>query len=321
MFEIVHFGESSELTKQISEKFNTDYIVPNKEVFSNGEVIFTLSKDLLFQKDVVVICSGRSRNTNNYIMELLILLALIKGDKPSSLHLVLPLLPYSRQDRKFGMHQPMSLRLIAQLFESFNIDSIFTLDLHSPQSESVFRIPVYNLTALPTITQKIIEDNNLKDFLICVPDSGSLRRGINIASYYNCDIEIFKKKRYGQESVEISEVSHDVLGRDIILIDDMVDRGATIGKCITSLRRAGARRIFVAITHSVMSQSDNGFEEYDYDAYYTTNSIYQKYNMRNVNIISIEDIVADAIASTILHKQIPTAFLEDSWFVNKVVTK
>lgn len=316
LFKIVHFGESTVLTEGICDLYKVDAVFPQREMFSNGEVLYSLTGKTLFQQNVVVMCNGSNKDTNNYVMELLILLNLIKGDNPSSINLVLPLMPYGRQDRKFGLHQPTSLRLFAQVLETVGVNSIITLDLHSPQSESVFRFPVYNLTAIPFLTESLINDYNLDDFIFCVPDTGSVRRGLNLARFYNKDVSIFLKQRMSQDEVSISNLSHDVVGRDVILLDDLLDRGITLGKCITHLKKEGANRVFVVVTHNLMTDY-SAFDDLEYDAFYTTNSIEQNREIRNGQTIGIEKVIYNALKSKLYDSKMPTEYMEDSWFLSK----
>lgn len=315
MFKLIQFGESTSFTELICQYFDRESIKPKREVFSNGEVIYSFPTESFFQEDVVVICNIGNNNINNIIMELLILLDLIKENKPNNVSLVLPLIPYSRQDRKFGLNQPLTLRLFSQLLEIVKVDSIFTFDLHSPQSESVFRIPLYNLTAIPFLVANVIEDFKLKDFLFCVPDSGSLKRGINLAKHYNKEISVFFKQRNSQNEISMIGLTNNVSGKDVILIDDMIDQGNTMLQCIKALTSAGVNRIFIVTTHLLLSGKTQDLIEANYEALYTTNTIEQNFIKSEVKIIGVEKIIAKNLEMLVYQKKSPMYYLEDSWFL------
>ncbi len=316
---IIYPERLSSTGEQIANNLQIESVVALREQFSNGEVIYFLPEQVLYNEEVILLWDGTWNNANINLVELLLMIDVIRNNNPERIHLLLPSIPYGRQDRKFGSQQPMSLRLVADLLHTVDVSTLFTLDMHSPQSESAFQFSVYNLTVLPTLVNLIIEEHSLSDFVFVVPDMGSFKRVTNLARYYNKEVAIFYKQR-SSVNVWVSDLLGEVAGKDVIIVEDMIDTGGTMNKCISSLKSKGVGRVFIAATHCIFSQLHEKPFDADYTGIYTTNSIKRDLFPDNTYVLQISDFYSQVLSVYFKERQFPTQFMEDSWFQKGVVT-
>lgn len=308
-------GDQNKFYEALKMKLKTNIVTPKKEVFSNGELVFFLEGNNYKSEDVVIICN-LSGDVNGKIFELLIFLDLLSAEKVKDITLIIPYIPYSRQDRNFGMKQPLTLRLFAELLELKKVDRILTFDMHSPQSQSTFRIPVFNFTALPSLVVKILENRRKENFILCIPDAGSSKRGINISSYLDLPIIFFSKIRTNGKAKSQLITDLNLKGKDIILIDDMIDGGGTLFNCLQELKKKEVNNIYIATTHYLNTKKIYNLEDLGIKSLYTSNSFDLPDNINiNLNIINLEDILLSELDKIIESNNGDIKNLEDSWFL------
>lgn len=218
--------------------------------FADGEIHFYIDENVRGE-DVFVIQSGCA-DANFHLMELFLMLDAFKRASAGRITAVIPYFAYARQDWKDRPRVPISARLIADLLETAGANRVLTMDLHSPQIQGFFSIPVDNLMAAPVIANHI-RTLNLENLTIVSPDAGGVGRARVFAKRLDARLAIIDKRRPAPNVAQVLHVIGDVKDQDVVMFDDMVDTAGTLTLGVEALKREGARRIFAACTHPVLS--------------------------------------------------------------------
>jgi ribose-phosphate pyrophosphokinase len=203
-------------------------------------------------EDVFVI-QPTSYPANDHLMELLVTLDALKRASARRITAVIPYYGYARQDRKTSSRSPISAKLVANLITAAGADRVLTLDLHAPQIQGFFDIPVDNLYASPVLVKDVRESLAKRDLVIVSPDVGGVLRARDIARRLDADLVIVDKRRERAGVSEVVNIIGEVDGRCCILIDDIVDTAGTLCNAAVALVEAGASRVYAYVTHGVLS--------------------------------------------------------------------
>ncbi|MCJ7580709.1 MAG: ribose-phosphate pyrophosphokinase [Candidatus Aminicenantes bacterium] len=222
--------------------------------FSDGEIHFYVDENVRGE-DVFILQSG-ARDANFNLMELFIMIDAFKRASAERITAVVPYYCYARQDWKDRPRVPITARLVAGLLEAAGADRILTMDLHSPQIQGFFSIPVDNLTAAPVLAQHFLPIE-LEDVTVVSPDAGGVGRARNFGKRLDAKLAIIDKRRPAPNVAKVFNVIGEVAGSDVIILDDMVDTAGTLIQSVEALKREGALRIFAACTHPVLSGMAN----------------------------------------------------------------
>lgn len=220
--------------------------------FSDGEIHFYVDENVRGE-DVFIIQSG-SYEANFHLMELFLMIDAFKRASAERITAVIPYYCYARQDWKDRPRVPISARLVADLLEASGADRVLTMDLHSPQIQGFFSIPVDNLMAAPVLAN-YIQSLNLKDLVIVSPDAGGVGRARYFAKRMGAKLAIIDKRRPAPNVAKVLHVIGEVQNQNVIILDDMVDTGGTLVTSAEALKQEGAKRIFAACTHPILSGS------------------------------------------------------------------
>jgi ribose-phosphate pyrophosphokinase len=218
--------------------------------FSDGEDYCQIDENVR-GADVFVVqptCSP----VNDHVMELLILLDAFRRSSASRITAVMPYFGYARQDKKDKPRVPIAAKLMADLLTASGADRILTMDLHAAQIQGFFNIPVDHLFAAPVLLDAIRE-MNLDDLVIVSPDVGGVARARAIGKRLGASLAIIDKRRTGKNETEVLHVIGDVEGRDVLILDDIIDTAGTLIQAEEALRKQGARKTFAAAVHPVLS--------------------------------------------------------------------
>ncbi len=218
--------------------------------FSDGENYCQIDENVR-GADVFVIqptCSP----VNDHVMELLILLDALRRSSAARITAVMPYFGYARQDKKDRPRVPIAAKLMADLLTASGADRILTMDLHSAQIQGFFNIPVDHLFAAPVLLDAIRE-MNLDDLVIVSPDIGGVARARAIGKRLGASLAIIDKRRTGKNESEVLNVIGDVEERNVLILDDIVDTAGTLVQAEEALHGQGARKIFAAAVHPVLS--------------------------------------------------------------------
>ena len=204
------------------------------------------------ERDVFIVQPGE-KPVNTHFMELLIMIDAARRASAGRITAVVPYLPYGRSDKKDQPRVPITARLVANLIETAGADRLLTVDLHAGQIQGFFNIPSDELTALHLIGNHFSEE--AFDGVVVAPDLGSAKRARNLAERLNAPLALSEKRRVSND--DESQILHligDVDGRDALIIDDEADTAGTLVEVATLLKGQGARDVYAAVTHGVLSQ-------------------------------------------------------------------
>lgn len=240
-----------ELAKKVSDYLQIPLTEALVTSFSDGEIMVQI-KENVRGSDAFVIqptCSP----VNNNIMELLLIIDALKRASARRITAVIPYYGYARQDRKVQPRVPISAKLVANLISIAGANRVLTVDLHAGQIQGFFDIPVDNLYAAPVILDYLRKNSVLENIIVVSPDAGGTERARLFAKKLDAPLAIVDKRRDAPNQSKAMHVIGDVKGKDAILIDDMIDTAGTITNAAKALIDNGARRVFAAATHGVLS--------------------------------------------------------------------
>lgn len=220
------------------------------ERFSDGEIHFYIDENVRGE-DVFIIQTG-AYDANFNLMELFIMIDAFKRASAERITAVIPYYCYARQDWKDRPRVPISARLVADLLEAAGADRVLTMDLHSPQIQGFFSIPVDNLTAAPVLADFFL-NMDMSDIVVVSPDAGGVGRARTFGKRLKAGLAIIDKRRPAPNVAKVFNVIGDVRGCDVVILDDMVDTGGTLVQSVEALKREGARTIYAAGTHPILS--------------------------------------------------------------------
>jgi ribose-phosphate pyrophosphokinase len=266
------------------------------ETFNDGEIHFYIDENVRGE-DIFVVQSG-SRDANFHLMELFLMLDAFKRASAHRVTAVLPYYCYARQDWKDRPRVPISARLVADLLESAGADRVLTMDLHTPQIQGFFSIPVDNMMAAPVLAT-YVRTLGLEDLTIVSPDAGGVGRARNFAKRLEARLAIIDKRRPAPGVAQVMNVIGEVKGMDCLLFDDMVDTAGTLCLGAEALRREGARRILACCTHAVLSgQALDKIDKSDIEKLIVSNTIPLAENARpnrKIKVLSVAELFGETI--------------------------
>ena len=291
---------SQELGGKIADRLGVGLTDAGLKTFTDGEV-YCRYKESIRGADIFIVQSlvGNAQHdmdVNDSLMELLVMIEAAVGASAHRVIAVTPWYGYSRQDKKSAPREPITSRLVARMLESAGVDRVLTMDLHSGQIQGFFAKPCDHMTALFILTQ-YVQDLGLDDLVVVAPDVGRVKLAEKFRDKIGADLAVLTKERPAQQVAEISYVIGDVEGKTAVLVDDMIDTGGTLKAAAQTVRDAGAKRIFVAATHAVLSGNafenlaSSGFEEI-----VVTDTIpLRRGAPDNIRVLSCAELLTDSI--------------------------
>ncbi|MBP5712598.1 MAG: ribose-phosphate pyrophosphokinase, partial [Prevotella sp.] len=240
-------------TKYLAEKICSSLGCPLGKLvitrFSDGE--FAVSYEESIRGRDVFLVQSTFPNSDN-LMELLLMIDAAKRASARNIIAVIPYFGWARQDRKDKPRVSIGAKLVADLLSVAGIDRVITMDLHADQIQGFFDVPVDHLYASGVILP-YLQELNLEDMVIASPDVGGSKRANAYAKYLHCPLVLCNKTRARANVVESMQIIGDVEGKNVIIIDDMVDTAGTITKAADIMKAAGAKSIRACASHCVMS--------------------------------------------------------------------
>ncbi len=221
-----------------------------KYTFSDGEIFCQIDENVR-GSDIFVV-QPTCHPVNENLIELLIMLDAFKRSSASRVTAVMPYYGYARQDKKDQPRVPITAKLVADLISAAGADRILTMDLHASQIQGFFDVPVDHLFAAPVLLDAI-RQMEIPDLVIVSPDAGGVERARAIAKRLKAGLAILDKRRTGPNEAEVMHVIGEVAGRNVLIVDDIIDTAGTLTKAIAALRKEGAQRILAAGVHAVLS--------------------------------------------------------------------
>ena len=276
-----------DLAQKICDRLGINQAKVKTQKFANGETNVEIGESVRGE-DVYIIQSGCGE-VNDNLMELLIMINACKIASAERVTAVIPVYPYSRQDKKDKSRAPISAKLVANMLSVAGADHIITMDLHASQIQGFFDIPVDNLYAEPAVTKWIKENiPDWKTSIVVSPDAGGAKRVTSIADRLNIDFALIHKERKKANEVASMVLVGDAKGKVAILVDDMADTCGTIVQAAEKLLEDGATKIYAILTHGILSgEALSRLNSSNFEAVVVTNTIPQDKNMMECSKIQV----------------------------------
>jgi len=240
------------LAEEIGEKIGLPLGIATVGTFSDGESAINIG-EVVRGSDVFVIQSTCTP-VNDNLVELLIMIDALKRASAGRITAVMPYFGYARQDRKAKARDPISAKLVANLITVAGADRVLTMDLHTPQLQGFFDIPVDHLMGVPVLASYFSEKFDQFDDVVAVsPDVGSVTRARKFAERLDIPIAIIDKRRPKANVSEIMNIVGDVANKKVVLVDDLIDTAGTIVNGANALMEMGAKEVYACCTHGVLS--------------------------------------------------------------------
>ena len=244
-------NSNRELAEEIAKKLNKKLGDAEIGRFSDGEISVKINETVR-GADVFVVQST-CHPVNENLMELLIMIDAFKRASAGRITAVIPYYGYARQDRKARARDPITAKLVANLITSAGADRVLTMDLHAPQIQGFFDIPLDHLIGVPILARYFLENVELENAVVVSPDLGSVTRARNFATKLDLPLAIVDKRRPKANVAEIMNIIGDVKDKTAIMVDDMIDTAGTIVAAAQALMDYGAKEIYACCTHPVLS--------------------------------------------------------------------
>jgi ribose-phosphate pyrophosphokinase len=250
LIKLFALSANPELAQEIADSIGLPLAECDILHFADGEINVNIKKTVR-GCDVFVI-QPTSAPANDHLMEALIMCDALKRASAKSITLVMPYYGYARQDRKAKSRQPITARLVADLYEAAGADRIITMDIHAAQIQGFFNIPVDNLMGLPILSNYML-DKKLDNICVISPDHGGVTRARAFAQVLEAPMAIIDKRRPEPNKAEVMNIIGNVENKNCIIVDDMIDTAGTLTVAADALKKAGAKDIYACATHGVLS--------------------------------------------------------------------
>ncbi|MCC6376439.1 MAG: ribose-phosphate diphosphokinase, partial [Microbacteriaceae bacterium] len=242
-----------DLAQQIADELGSELVPTDARTFANGE-LYARYDESVRGCDAFVIQS-HTNPINEWLMEQLIMVDALKRASAKRITVVAPFYPYARQDKKGRGREPISARLVADLFKAAGADRIMSVDLHAAQIQGFFDGPVDHLFAMPVLLEHFRNNLDTSNLTVVSPDMGRVRVADIWSDKLGSPLAIIHKRRdpLVPNKVTVHDIVGEVEGRVCLIVDDMIDTGRTIVKASEALKNAGALSVVVAATHAIFS--------------------------------------------------------------------
>ena len=297
---------SAELTEQICKRYGSAPGKINIQRFSDGELQPVFLESI--RGDFVFLVQSTHSPSDN-LMELLLMIDAARRASADKIIAVMPYFGYARQDRKDRPRVAIGSKLVANMLTTAGANRIITMDLHAPQIQGYFDIPVDHLDS-SAVFIPYIQQLKLENLTFAAPDVGATNRIREIASYFEAEMVICDKHRKRANEIASMVVIGDVTDKDIVIIDDICDTGGTLAKSAALLKDKGARSVRAMITHPVLS--GNAYETIEnsvLEELMVCNTIPLKHKSSKIRVISVADLFAVAVRNAFENKSITSLFV------------
>ncbi|RUM70837.1 MAG: ribose-phosphate pyrophosphokinase [Sulfurovum sp.] len=298
---------NEELAQEVSKYLDQPLSKAKITKFSDNEINVKIEESVR-GKDVFII-QPTSAPVNFNLMELLIMVDALKRSSARSITAVVPYYGYARQDRKAEPRVPISAKLVANLMETAGITRVVTVDLHASQIQGFFDIPVDNLYGA-VLFNDYVKSKNLKNPVVASPDIGGVARARYFAKTMGLDMVIVDKRREKANESEVMNIIGNVEGKDVIMIDDMIDTAGTMVKAASALKKLGATSVMACCTHPVLSgPAFDRIENGELDELVVTNTIPIKNNScSKIKVLSTAKMLGEVIRRVYNNESVNSLF-------------
>ena len=309
---IFSLSSNRPLAEKIAEAVGLELGKISISRFSDGEVKVNVEESI--RGAHVYIVQSTSDPVNDNLMELLIMIDALRRASAKTINVVMPYYGYARQERKAQSREPITAKLVANMITIAGADRVLTLDLHAPQIQGFFDIPVDHLIGVPLLADYFLEKGLFgEDVVVVSPDHGGVVRARKLADFLKSPIAIIDKRRPRPNVSEVMNIIGDVAGKKCIIIDDMIDTAGTITLAAAALLDKGADSVYACCTHAVLSgPAVERLDESDIREVIVTDSIQQPEgrHLDKLQTISVGNLVGEAIKRIHENRSVSPLFQE-----------
>ena len=302
-----------ELTNKVCQILGIEASKSEVHHFADGECLATSLEDVRGKK--VYIIQSTSKPVNDRIMETLIFIDGVKRENCREVTVIMPYYGYARQDRIAHINEPISAKLVADLFTNVGVKRVLTVELHTPQIQGFFGVPVDNLSPSYLFAKYINKKydtsklNITHNLAIVAPDHGALHRARDLSNFIpHTSIVVIDKRRPKPNVAEITNVVGDIEGKTCIMVDDIIDTGGTICAGAKVLMERGAKEVIICCSHALFNGNAlEKFENADYIKEVVVTDTIEHPEFKGsskITVISIAEMIADCIRSHESHEKI-----------------
>ncbi len=293
------------LAARIAESYGQELGLLTRKTFADGE-IYVRYEESIRGRDIFIVQSTYP-NADHW-MELLLLVDAAKRASAARINAVVPYFGYARQERKDQPRVAIAAKLMADMLAVAGIDRVLTMDLHASQIQGFFDVPVDHLYASGVFTDYLsgLRETNV---VVVAPDVGAIKMARAYANRLHSDLAVIDKRRPIQNEAEVVNIIGNIEGRNVLLIDDMIDTAGTLTSAANALRDAGARRITAACTHALLSGPAYArVEDSALDRLIVTDSIPLRRSSDKIEVVGVAPMFADAITRISTDASVSTLF-------------
>ncbi len=299
------------LAQEVAEILQTELVPVTAYDFANGETFVRYERSVRGVDAFII--QAHPNPINHWVMEQLLMVDAMKRASAKRITVVAPFFPYARQDKKHKGREPISARLVTDLFRTAGASRLMSVDLHTPQIQGFFDGPVDHLWALPTLADHVAETFGTENLTVVSPDSGRVRVADIWADRLGTPLAIVHKRRDPDKpnQVQVNEIVGEVKGKDCLIVDDMIDTGGTILAAAKALKQNGAARVIVAATHAVFSHpAVERLSDPVIDSVVVTNTlpVTPDKEFESLTVLSIAPLIAKAIAAVFYDDSVNSLF-------------
>ena len=299
-------SKSIALAEKIAEKYGTQLGEIKLSYYSDGEFQPSFEESI---RGLRVFLIGSTFPNSDNLMELLLMIDAAKRASARHITAVIPYFGWARQDRKDKPRVPIGAKLVANLLQAAGATRIMTMDLHADQIQGFFERPVDHLFA-SSIFLPYLESLNLDNLCIASPDMGGSKRAYAYSKYLNCDVVICYKQRKQANIIDTMELIGDVEGKNVVLVDDMVDTAGTLVKAAQIMKERGAMSVRAVATHAILS--GNAYERIEnsqMEELIVTDTIPLKHHSSKIKVLTCADLFAEVMHRVHENESISSKFI------------
>ncbi len=298
--------QSAVLAKKIADAFGSELGKSRKNIFSDGEFQVCFEESIRGRRIFIV---GSTFPTSDNLMEMLLMIDAAKRASARHITAVIPYFGWARQDRKDQPRVPIAAKMVANLLQAAGATRVMTMDLHADQIQGFFEKPVDHLYA-STIFLPAIKALNLDNIIIASPDMGGSKRAYAYSKFLECEVVICYKQRKKANVISLMELIGDVAGKNVILVDDMVDTAGTLTKAADLMMEKGAISVRAICTHAVLSgKAYERIENSKLKELIITDTIPLKKQISKIKVISCAPLFAEVMHKVHSNQSISGQFL------------
>ncbi|AEH06187.1 ribose-phosphate diphosphokinase [Methanothermococcus okinawensis] len=243
---IVSGSDSQDLAFRVSKLTNSELLRTEFRKFPDGELYVRIHGDV---KDKDIFLIQTQNNQNDSIVETILMCDALRDEGAKSINLVAPYLAYARQDKKFNIGEPISIRALAKLYSNL-CDSLITINPHETHIKAFFDIPFIYGNAVDKLAEYV--KDKLKNPVVLSPDKGAIELAKTASEVLNCEYDYLEKTRISPTEINIAPKTLDVKDKDVLIVDDIISTGGTMATAIGMLKEQGAKKVIASCVHPVL---------------------------------------------------------------------